>query len=99
MLTPVRRMLFRNGQCNRYKRLSNVFNVFPIYSFSSNSESTTNGKWTDIYYVTRIDDNGHSFKIKSFKTQDEANKYLKWMERTKHKQTYIIETTPSEFKK
>ena len=45
--------------------------------------------------MTRIDDNGHRFKIESFNTHKDALKFLKWMERTKHKQTYIIENVPS----
>lgn len=72
-------------------------NTYSIQYFCSNTNN--DDKWKDIYYVSRIDDNGHKFKIESFKTHDEAHKHLKWMERTKHKQTYIIETIRSSDKK
>ena len=88
--------------CQRWRGypLSCMYYHRSCYLFSSNGKDTGNAQQlsslTDIFYVTRIDDNGHSFKIKSFDTEQEAQQFVKWMERTKHKQTYIIQNVPND---
>ena len=43
-----------------------------------------------LYTVYRLDDNDHQFDIETFSTAQEADEFVQYMQRTKHKQKYFV---------
>ena len=64
-------------------------NTFQITK-ENNDVKSADAASSEQYGVFRLDDNSHKFEIKRFETYGEAQEFMKYMERTKHKQTYEI---------